>query len=641
MVSHHTATQRSSLVIGTAGHIDHGKTTLVHALTGVDTDRLPEEKRRGITIDLGFALLETEGESGLPLRLSFVDVPGHHHFIRNMLAGTGGIDAVMLVISAEEGVKPQTKEHLAICGLLGVSAGLTVITKIDRVPSEHLDTMCHSIQQFLSGTFLDADRSPIIPVSSHSGQGLNRLRSELVSLASRVPARNSDALPRLPIDRAFVMKGFGTVVTGTLLAGSFKCGQILAVEPGNRAIRVRGIQIHGHADEVAQGGSRVALNIAGVDASEIHRGQTVLELGALAAVTIVDVEANLLPGAQELKHGCHVQFHAFSAEAPAKVSLYGDEPVESGRTRLMRLKLGRPIVLAPGDRFVLRLYSPATTVAGGRVLDTQPIASLRKSVCLNWLLQLRGASIDQQLLLRVGRRGLHGVRLTALSAETGLIAEAISRIANPLLTAGTLVHIPSDLLLTQENLESARRLVIRSLDQRAKGSGGPGVKRSELRSHAKLSPELFDYILEKLGRECRLRIQQEWVFPFDSGGQPSERDSQLLLVIAESFEAAGLAPPSSNEVADKLAIDLREMRRLMTLLLRDKTLVKLGNDELYMHQLVLERLRSSVAGLRGRTIDVSQFKQLTGLSRKYAIPLLEYLDRERVTRKIGEHRLVL
>ncbi|MGH9585856.1 MAG: selenocysteine-specific translation elongation factor [Acidobacteriaceae bacterium] len=641
MVSHDTKTQRTSIVIGTAGHIDHGKTTLVHALTGVDTDRLPQEKRRGITIDLGFALLETKSDGSTPLQLSFVDVPGHHHFIRNMLAGTGGIDAVMLVISADEGVKPQTEEHLAICEMLGVNAGLTVVTKVDRVPSSGLDSVFQSIRRFLSGTFLDSERTPIIPVSAYSGQGMDRLRSELVSLATRIPTRNSDALPRLPIDRAFVMKGFGTVVTGTLMSGRFSCGQALMIEPGNRAIRVRGIQVHGRSEEVARGGSRVALNIAGVNASEIRRGQTVLPSGALAAVTIIDVEARLLPGAQELKHGCHVQFHAFSAEAAAKVSLYTDRPVGPGRARLMRLKLGKPIVLAPGDRFVLRLQSQATTIGGGRILDTQPVSGLRKSVCLDWLQQLRDAPNEEQLLLRIGRRGLRGLHLSALSVETGLTAEAITRIIRPLLAAGRLIEVPGDLLMTEENVESAQRLVMSSFDQRAKTSAGPGVNRSELRTQTQLSLELFNYALEELARQRQLRIQQEWVFPFDSGGQVPEKDQQLLGSIAKYFEAAGLAPPSSDEVAGKMAIERREMRRLMTLLLRDKTLVKLGNEELYMHQLVLTRLRSHIGGLRGQTLDVSQFKQLTGLSRKYAIPLLEYLDRERVTRKIGECRLVL
>ncbi len=640
MLSHET-TRTRSIVVGTAGHIDHGKTTLVRTLTGVDTDRLPDEKRRGITIDLGFASLETKTPSGLPLRLSFVDVPGHHHFIRNMLAGAGGIDAVMLVISAEEGVKPQTEEHLAICEMLGVRAGLTVVTKIDRISADHLQKVCDSIRGFLSDTFLNTDRAPIVPVSAHSGQGLDRLRSELASLAASVPLRSSDAPPRLPIDRAFVMKGFGTVVTGTLLAGSFECGQTLTIEPGSRTVRVRGIQVHGHMVGVAHGGSRVALNLVGIEASEIHRGQTVLETGTLAAADTIDVEVTMLPDMPKLKHGCRVHFHAFSAEALATVSLYQNEPLTPGRSQLLRLRLMKPIVLAPGDRFVLRQPSPAMTIGGGRVLDAQPISGLRKSECLKWLEQLSSAPIAQQLFLRIGRRGLRGLHLSGLSAECGLTAEAIATLTNPLIVAGNLVRIQDDLLLTIEDVESAECSVMSEFALRAKGTASSSVKRSELRSQTKLSSELFDFVLERLERKRKLRVQQDWVFPFDSDGQPSEKDRKLLSSVAESFEAAGLSTPSFEEVVNKLAIDPSELRRLMTLLLRDKTLVKIGTEEIYFHQIALTNLRSQLNDLRGQTIDVARFKQLTGLSRKYAIPLLEYLDRERVTRKVGEHRLVL
>ena len=640
MLSHETTRPRS-IVIGTAGHIDHGKTTLVRTLTGVDTDRLPDEKRRGITIDLGFASLETNTRSGQPLRLSFVDVPGHHHFIRNMLAGAGGIDAVMLVISAEEGVKPQTEEHLAICEMLGVRAGLTVVTKIDRISADHLQKVCDSIRGFLSNTFLNTDRAPIVPVSAHSGQGLDQLRSELTSLSASVPARRSDALPRLPMDRAFVMKGFGTVVTGTLLAGSFECGQTLTIEPGSRTVRVRGIQVHGHADRVAHGGSRVALNLVGIEASEIHRGQTVLETGTLAAAGTIDVEVTMLPNTPKLKHGCSVHFHAFSAESLATVSLYQYEPVTAGGGRLLRLKLQKPIVLAPGDRFVLRQLSPAMTIGGGRVLDAQPISGLRKSECLKWLEQLSRAPVVQQLFLRVSRRGLHGLHLSGLSAECGLTGEAIATLVNPLIVAGKLARIQDDLFMTIEELESAEVCLMSAFARRAKGAASSSVKRSELRSHSGLRSELFDFVLERLERERKLRVQQDWVFPFNSDGQPSEKDRQLLSSVAEFFESAGLSTPSSEEVANKLAIDSSEMRRLMTLLLRDKTLLKVGTEELYFHQIALKELRSQLDDLRGQTIDVARFKQLTGLSRRYAIPLLEYLDRERITRKVGEHRLVL
>ncbi len=317
------------------------------------------------------------------------------------------------------------------------------------------------------------------------------------------------------------------------------------------------------------------------------------------------------------------------------------EPVTPGRARLLRLRLKKPIVLAPGDRFVLRQPSPAMTIGGGRVLDAQPISGLRKSECLKWLEQLRSAPVAQQLFLRISRRGLRGLHLSGLSAECGLTAEAIATLTNPLIVAGNLVRIQDDLLLTIEDLESAECSVMSGFARRAKDTASSSVKRSELRSHTRLSPELFDFVLERLERERKLRVQQDWVFPFDSDGQPSEKDRKLLSSVAESFEAAGLSTPSSEEVANKLAIDPSEMRRLMTLLLRDKTLVKIGTEELYFHQIALTNLRSQVNDLRGQTIDVARFKQLTGLSRKYAIPLLEYLDRERVTRKVGERRLVL
>src|SRR5271154_987463 len=280
-----------SVVIGTAGHIDHGKTTLVRALTGVDADRLPEEKRRGITIDLGFASLNAAAADHSPLRISFVDVPGHKLFIRNMLAGAGCIDAVLLVISAEEGVKPQTEEHLAICSLLGICRGLTVITKVDAVSPGRLEEVRAAIGAFLKGTFLDGSHASILPVSAQTGEGLDELRRELSSLAMRSTINNPDHLPRLPLDRAFVMKGFGTVVTGTLLSGEFRVGDSLTLEPGSRSVRVRGMQTHGRPEERAHAGSRVALNLAGIEVSEASRGQTLVAQETLTAVTTIDVEA--------------------------------------------------------------------------------------------------------------------------------------------------------------------------------------------------------------------------------------------------------------------------------------------------------------------------------------------------------------
>src|ERR1700683_2116798 len=412
-----------SVVIGTAGHIDHGKTTLVRALTGVDADRLPEEKRRGITIDLGFASLDAAAADHSPLRISFVDVPGHKLFIRNMLAGAGCVDAVLLVISAEEGVKPQTEEHFAICSLLGICRGLTVITKVDAVSPGRLEEVRSAIGAFLKGTFLDGSHASILPVSAFTGEGLDELRRELSSLALTSTINNPDHLPRLPVDRAFVMKGFGTVVTGTLLSGEFHVGESLALEPGGRSVRVRGMQTHGRPEEYARAGSRVALNLAGIEVSEASRGQTLVAQETLTAVTAIDVEASLLSGSSGLKHRSRVHFYAFTSETLAAVSLYGYDSAEPGSHRFMRIRLHKPVVLVPGDRFVLRQCSPPATIGGGRVLDAHPLSNLRKGKCLTWLEALKDSSLEEQLLARVARRGTNGIMVGKLMAETGLTHE--------------------------------------------------------------------------------------------------------------------------------------------------------------------------------------------------------------------------
>ena len=435
-----------SIVIGTAGHIDHGKTTLVRALTGVDTDRLPEEKRRGITIDLGFAFLDAVGPDDTSRRISFVDVPGHSLFIRNMLAGAGCIDAVLLVISAEEGVKQQTEEHLAICTLLGVRRGLTVVTKADAVSAARLEQVCSDIRTFLSDTFLGESHAGVLPVSAHTGQGLNALRRELLSLAMSTTAHNPNHLSRLPLDRAFVMKGFGTVVTGTLLSGELHVGESLTLEPGSRSVRVRGMQTHGRPEERVESGSRVALNLAGIEVSEVSRGQTLVSEG-LTSTTSIDVDAMLLPGSSLVKHGSRVHFHAFTSDTLATVSLYGYEAAEPGTRRIMRLRLQQPIVLVPGDHFVLRQCSPASTIGGGHVLDAHPLSNLRKVKCLAWLERFKDASPEEQLLLRVARRGIAGLTVRELMAETGLTREALERCAEPFVGSKHLLRIPGNILL--------------------------------------------------------------------------------------------------------------------------------------------------------------------------------------------------
>ncbi len=367
-----------SVIIGTAGHIDHGKTALVKALTGIDADRLEEEKRRGITIDLGFAHMELPGPGGETVRFGFVDVPGHERFVRNMLAGVGGIDLVLLVIAADESIKPQTREHFDICRLLAISRGMTVLTKCDLVDRDTLDVVRLEVESFTRGTFLDASLAPVIPVSSLTGEGIEEMKRALVSIAAGTPARDAAGLARLPIDRVFSMKGFGTVVTGTLLSGTIRQDDELELFPNRQRARVRGIQVHGQPAERAEAGQRTALNLARVERSELQRGMLLAMPDTLQATSRLDVSLSLLPSARPLRDRAGVHFHAHTSETMGEVALYGQKQLAPGSMAFARLQLAEPTLLLPGDRFIIRQFSPVVTIGGGVVLDAAPIFGKRK-----------------------------------------------------------------------------------------------------------------------------------------------------------------------------------------------------------------------------------------------------------------------
>jgi selenocysteine-specific elongation factor len=626
-----------SVIIGTAGHIDHGKTALICALTGVDTDRLPEEKRRGITIDLGFASLDTQTSDGSMLRLSFIDVPGHARFVRNMLAGTGGVDAILLTISAEEGVKPQTAEHLAICELLGIRRGIVALTKADAVNIERLHDVTSEVQNFLRDSFLSA--APLIAVSAHAGTEIRELLGELVRMAENLPQRDSDKVFRLPVDRAFVVKGFGPVVTGTLIGGKVASGDTLAIEPGGREVKVRGIQSHGRTEEYAFVGSRAALNLAHVEISQIERGDTLVANASLKAVNCVDVELMVLTGAPALKHRARAHFHAFSSECMATITLYDAMAIEPGETKLARLRLSHPVALLPGDRFVLRWGSPVTTIGGGRVLDAHPAMQFRKAKTADWLRKLRISSGEDAVWLRVARRGTTGTNLQQLCIETGIAETALAGLAQRWMNEKQLHRLDDGWLLAHEFLTEAKEVVLSEVC-RANDKTRVGIKRAELRERSRLKPNIFDFALQQLEQERKLSIDDETVTRFDAKGKrANERDT--LNIVRLEFERAGISPPSPSEMGTRLGIATDEMRGLMTELLRQKTLVRLGSDSLCMDRKSLEALAERMRSLRGREIDIAAFKQLAGVSRKYAIPLLEHLDRERVTVKRGDRRLVL
>jgi selenocysteine-specific elongation factor len=631
--------QRRSLVVGTAGHIDHGKTMLIRALTGVDTDRLPDEKRRGITIDLGFASMEMEATDGTPLHISFVDVPGHAHFIRNMLAGAGCVDAVMLVVSAEEGVKPQTEEHLDICMLLGVQRGFTVLSKADAVDSKRLEVVRDSVRSFLAQTFLGT--SPIIPASAHTNAGLEEIRNELMLLEAGRVERNHDHLVRMPVDRAFVMKGFGTVVTGTLLSGEVQTDQMLSIEPSHRVVRVRGLQVSSTSQTRVFQGSRVAANLTGVDVSKVSRGLTLVSPDTLTAVELVDAEVRLLPNVKALKHRSRLHLHAFTANTLATVLLYEGTAVEPGASGIARLRLNQSIVLLPGDRFVLRQCSPAATIGGGRVLDAHPLPHVHKSQSLQWLRVFHHAGPSEQLCLRVDRRGAEGITFSALATESGLTVDALCSLLRTDLDTQQLFPIPPDRLLSRPSLDTATEEILGLLATARHVTNTSGIKRAELKNHIQCSPEVLNFILDKAAREQRLRMRGDSIYLVDFDPSQSSAGQQQAAAIAAIYKNAGLSAPLTSEIAAATSMSDSEVRKQITMLLREKTLVRMGSDHLFLHVDAVEGLKEQLRAIRGRHLDVAAFKQLTGLSRKYAIPLLEYLDREHITRRQDGTRIVL
>jgi len=641
--------QMKSIIVGTAGHIDHGKTTLVKALTGIDADRLAEEKRRGITIDLGFAHMDLPAPNGETLRLGFVDVPGHERFVRNMLAGVGGIDLVLLVIAADEAIKPQTREHFDIVQLLGVQRGITVLTKSDAVDAETLDVVRLEVDEFLRNTFLETPKSPIIAVSSLTGAGLDDLKRTMISATSSVQLRDSAAIARLPIDRVFSMKGFGTVLTGTLVAGTIRREDELEVFPSGRRVRVRGVQVHGQPTDSAIAGQRTAINLAGVSTDDLARGMTLAPPGTFGTTRRADVLLRLLPSApRALKNRARVHFHSYTMETVAEVVLHSwSEADPSGNTSpsqllpahegFARLKLPEPAFLLPGDRFIIRQFSPVVTIGGGVVLDATPIS--RRSGHGDYLRVLAEGDAEAILEARVGRRQHQGISMSSLIAESGWARSVIEPQLAKAIQIGSVVRA-GELFLHGPALEALKLRIVSAAERFHKTNPlVGGVSKEELRSQVETMPEVFETVAAVLSREKKLEVLGDLVRLPGHGVVMKDEEAESKKKIEDAFASAGLKVPALHEVLAGLKVDKIRAQKIVTLLLRDKLLIKVS-DELVFHRSALEELRRQMAAYKTKStkIDVAKFKELTGITRKYAIPLLEYLDRERVTRRVGDVR---
>jgi selenocysteine-specific elongation factor len=629
-----------SIIVGTAGHIDHGKTALVKALTGIDADRLQEEKRRGITIDLGFAHMDLPLPNNETLRLGFVDVPGHERFVRNMLAGVGGIDLVLLVIAADEAIKPQTREHFDILQLLGVQRGITVLTKSDAVDSETLEVVRLEVEEFLRGTFLDKPKS-IIAVSSLTGAGLDELKRAMVAAAEEVQPRDSHAIARLPIDRVFTMKGFGTVVTGTLIAGTIRREDELEAFPTGLRLRVRGVHVHGETAKAAIAGQRTALNLADASTDDLSRGMTLVPPAVFDKTRRADVALRLLASAaRPLKNRAKVHFHSYTMETVAEIILPGTRQIAPGEQAFASVKLPEAALLLPGDRFILRQFSPVVTIGGGIVLDAAPIPRMPGHA--GFLKVVADGNPEAILEMRIARRNHNGIAMPRLIGETGWTRSYIEAHLGPAIKEKRVVRF-GELLINSPALEALKLRIVDTVEVFHKNNPlVGGMAKEQLREQIGAPVELFDEVLKLMTQKKKIEVLGDVARLPGHGVVMKDEEAESKNNIESIFLAAGLNVPALHEVIAGLKIDKVRAQKIVTLLLRDKVLIKVS-EELVFHHRALEQLRQKIVGFKtkSRIINVAGFKELTGVSRKYGIPLLEYLDRERVTRRVGDAREIL
>ena len=637
------------LVVGTAGHIDHGKSSLVRALTGIDPDRLKEEKARGITIDLGFAHWRRD-----EVTVAFVDVPGHERFVKNMLAGVGGIDAVLLVVAADEGVMPQTREHVDICRLLGVANGVVALTKADLVDADMLELVRLDVAELLAGSPLAT--APMIGVSSVSGEGLDTLADALAGLAGSVRRRDEQGAARLPIDRAFSVRGFGTVVTGTLVNGRVAPDQELELTPGTGLVKVRGVQVHGAARDAVRAGERAALNLAGVDVADLGRGQVLVAPGTLPQRTVLDATITVLPSAAPLLHGARVRFHEGTAETLARVSVVGPASgdgsivhIRPGETGFVRLRLEAPAAVTRGDRFVLRRYSPALTIAGGQLLDpSPPTGGVRARATTTRLERLRaplaeGGGEERALAVFVEEAGPSGITVEALVARGGAATSA-GRAALDRLRASPEIWVVGDRLLMRTWAATLAERIVAAVDAHHQSQPlSEGLPREELRervlgdAHSTIAAAAIDALIA-----ARTLTGHDRIARAGRGSALSADDDAAMARLIELYRAAGLVAAEPTHLAASSGLSPARVMALSQLLVRQQVLVKV--DAFLFHRDALDRLKSEVRALKAAAdaaVDVASFKERYGLTRKFAIPLLEYLDRERVTRRVGDRRIVL
>jgi selenocysteine-specific elongation factor len=629
------------VVMGTAGHIDHGKTQLIKTLTGIDTDRLKEEKERGITIDLGFAHLTCEDGT----EVGVIDVPGHERFVRNMLAGVGGIDLVMLVIAADEGVMPQTREHLAICQLLRVKEGLVALTKADLVDEDWLELVSEDTREFLKGTFLEG--KPIVPVSAKTAQGIDELKRALQDLVARVPPKQLEGKFRLPVDRVFTIRGFGTVVTGTLFSGVIRVEDRVEIYPKGIEAKVRGIQVHNASVLEAVAGQRTAINLQGIDKVELERGDVLGHPGEFAPTFMLDaVLQHLADAPRPLRHRARVRLHVGTSEIMGRVILLDRDELAPGEEAYVQLRLEEPAIALPRDRFVIRSYSPVQTIGGGMFLDAQAAKHRRGDANLAPHFRLLAEGSPEEIVAHHLKQATHqGLRLAEFLPGTELSASRLRQVATMLQRAGQVRAVSADMgwYLHTEALETLTRELRRYLESYHRQNPlKPNISLEELRAKVRgLGERVCIMALEELRQQGAVVVERDRVRLATHQVALDDTRERLLNELEAAFLAAGYQPPRVEEVFAKLNIGKGHDKALLQVLLDQGRAVRLKENVVF-HRSNLAKVESLlVQYLRDhREITPIEFKDLLGVSRKYAIPLLEYFDGQKITIRVGDKRVL-
>jgi selenocysteine-specific elongation factor len=631
------------LILGTAGHIDHGKTSLVKALTGFDTDRLKEEKARGITIELGFAHLDMPGD----IRLGIVDVPGHEKFVRTMVAGVAGMDIVMLVIAADGGIMPQTREHLDILRLLGVKRGLIALTKCDLVDREWLDLAIEEVHDFTFGSFLEG--TPVVPVSTLSGEGLQELKRELASLAETAVEKRREGPFRLPVDRVFTVPGFGTVVTGTLLSGEIRVGDEFELLPGALEGKVRGVQTHGVMMERGYGGQRVAVNLQGIDLEQVKRGDQLAPRSQFSPSSLVDARLDLLASSpRDIKHRAIVRLHSATFEVSAQVIMLEHRLLRPGESGYVQLRLKSPVLLLPGDSFIIRVYSPSVTIAGGEVLDPSPPRRRRSNDEALRLLEHLCKGEDQQSIVTmlVSQSLLSGITFDDILFRSGIERSALETILAGLLNSDKIFQMTREprIFLVRSSVESLKKSLINELiSYMAAHPLKEGIAKEELKSKIpnRSDRRFFAELLALLERDAFVALDREIVKPADRISVTSPANNGMAENISAFLNEKGIEPPTIREITERFLCSEKSVRDNLALLVRKGHAVRISSD-LYYASAVLELLREKLLiCLREKgEIIPSDYREVTGLSRKFLIPLLEHFDSEKITIRVGDRRLL-